>query len=37
MKMEEQVVIARDIEDLWAFFMDMQNLPSGIAALRASR
>jgi hypothetical protein len=27
MKMEERVVIARDIEDLWAFFMDIQNLP----------
>jgi hypothetical protein len=27
MRIEEQIVIARDIEDLWAFFMDIQNLP----------
>lgn len=27
MKIEERIVIARDTEDLWAFFMDIQNLP----------
>ena len=27
MKMEERIVIARDIEDVWAFFMDIRNLP----------
>jgi hypothetical protein len=27
MRLEERVVIARDIGDLWAFFMDIQNLP----------
>jgi carbon monoxide dehydrogenase subunit G len=39
MKMEEQVVIARDIEDLWAFFMDMQNLPKwgrGVARVQVT-
>jgi hypothetical protein len=27
MRLEERIVIARDIGDLWAFFMDIQNLP----------
>jgi Polyketide cyclase / dehydrase and lipid transport len=27
MRLEERVVIARDTENLWAFFMDIQNLP----------
>ena len=27
MRIEERVVIARDTGDLWAFFMDIQNLP----------
>ena len=27
MKIEERIVIARDAEDLWAFFMDIRNLP----------
>ncbi|HEX3960782.1 MAG TPA: hypothetical protein VHZ03_29875 [Trebonia sp.] len=27
MRLDERIVIARDIGDLWAFFMDIQNLP----------
>ena len=39
MKIEERVLITRDIEDLWAFFMDIQNLPRwdrGVARVRAT-
>jgi hypothetical protein len=38
-RIEERVVITRDIEDLWAFFMDIQNLPRwdrGVARVRAT-
>jgi hypothetical protein len=27
MKLQKRIVIARDIDDVWAFFMDIQNLP----------
>jgi hypothetical protein len=39
MKIEERIVIARDTEDLWAFFMDIQNLPKwdrGVARAQAT-
>jgi hypothetical protein len=39
MRIERRVVIARDIEDLWAFFMDIQNLPRwdrGVARVQAT-
>jgi hypothetical protein len=39
MRIEERVVITRDIEDLWAFFMDIQNLPRwdrGVARVHAT-
>jgi len=36
---EERVVVTRAIEDLWAFFMDIQNLPKwdrGVARVQAT-
>ena len=39
MKLEERIVIARDIEDVWAFFMDIQNLPKwdrGVARVQVT-
>lgn len=39
MRLEERVVIARDIADLWAFLMDTQNLPKwdrGVARVQAT-
>jgi hypothetical protein len=39
MRIEERVVIVRDIGDLWAFFMDIENLPRwdrGVARVQAT-
>lgn len=39
MRLEERVVVARDLEAVWAFFMDIQNLPKwdrGVARVRVT-